>query len=155
MKTGLIPAAVDNRLKLYRSEAAQWKVDHEQAPEYPDFELLLQGGLAVYEAINHIDESWRALVLAGEEEYLQEKEDCITNLYRLWLEPWKDLLSDLKDIEATGYKVKYAEEFYRACVEVCGILTPDEKFFSGDELVELRDNAIDSLRRGECEPVEA
>jgi hypothetical protein len=34
---------------------------------------------------------------------------------------------------------------------VKGILTPDEEFFAGERLAELRDKAIDAHRRGETE----
>lgn len=156
MKTGQYPA-VKSRLKLFQGEAKQWKADHDQAVECVDldFELLLQHGISVYEAINDIDENWRARVLSGEIEYLQEDEDFLTKLYHLWLQSGEGALSDLEGFEVGGYDVKYSDDFRRACIEVSGILTSDEKFFSGDDLVAMRDEAIDSHRRGDCEPVEA
>lgn len=143
--------SVKQRLEGYVEGVEHWKVDHHFATECLDLELLLQHGISVYQAINFLDNAMREFVLTGKTEYSAENETAIADLYEWWFRPCDRILKKIDEFEARDFRVEYAEEFRGACIEVQGCFTDDEAFFSGGDLVTLRDRAIDSLKRGECE----
>lgn len=143
--------SVEQRLAGYESEVEQWKRDHDLAIECMDFELLLQHGLSVFDAINWLDESWRSRIYSKQDTYDPKSEELLQDLYQRWLLKCGDLRRELERHER-HFEVAYSDEFRAACVEVEGILSSDAAFFVGDRLVESRDQAIDAHRRGECEP---
>lgn len=144
--------SVRNRLKGYADDVQEWKSEHDRAMQCMDFELLLQHGLSLYETVNWIDETWRSRMFAKNQAFDQEMADLVEDLYKWWLRPCDVLLEELRNLER-DFSVEYAEQFRSACREVKGLLTPDDEFFSGGDLVTLRDKALDAHERGECEAV--
>lgn len=131
-------------------EGEKWKRDHDRAMECMDFELLLQHGLSIFEAINLADEKIRRLSRRGNLEYTAEIDEAITAIYRWWQTPCEKITGLLVKFENEGFEVENSEAFRSACREVSGILTEDSQFF-GDELVKTRDQAIEDHRAGLCE----
>ena len=81
-------------------------------------------------------------------EYNPSEEHEIAECYRTWLQPAEFFSSRLAEMEASGHEVKWAEQFRRAYLAAKGTQTPDVKFFVGDPLIELRDQAIDAHKGG-------
>lgn len=116
-----------------------------------DFEYKLQKGLCIYRALNRLDENLRLQALKGEIEYTAEIADGFRRIFALWHEPCGVALKSLQYFEDRGFVVENANEFRAACIEVTGMLAGDAEFFSGNALADLRDEAVESFRRGECE----
>lgn len=144
--------SVKRRIASYREDVESWKIDHEFAMRCVDFEILLQHGLFVYDLINQIDEAIRAASRKGMIEFTRDIQDSVSALYRWWLEPCDAVLQLLVRFERQGYEVDHASEFRSAVREVRGVLTPDDEFFQESDVAALRDAAIESFERGECEP---
>lgn len=100
-------------------------------------------GTAIFNALCHSDEQSR---LAG------AHDDAPYDVaVRAWLNAAEAILPHLED----GDEVTDEQSSrFKACVlEARGILTPDDQFFTGDALAELRDQAIDEHRAGQTEPM--
>lgn len=144
--------SVRHRLEDYGEQVGDWNAAQERATHCLEFELLLAHGLSLLGQVNSIDEKVRLKIFQGDVEYDARFDDLLTNFYQSWLGPRDKLLRELQSLEQEGFPVERAEEFRAACREVEGILTADDEFFTGDELVTLRDEAIDEHRAGRCEP---
>ncbi len=133
-------------IEAYINVAKGWNLDQSQAYT---FEALLQRGILCFDMVTKLDEDWRAAVLKEPTEYTKEMSDRLRNLYRIWSRPCPSVLERLTQFERAGFTVKCAEEFRSRCREAEGILTSDAEFFADDELVDLRDRAIDQHRQGQ------
>lgn len=141
---------LDRELRLYVDVSQQWKADHQEALGCYKFEDILARGVQVFGLIVNTDENWRAAICAGRIQFEEAARDEILAAFRLWLQPCDAILQHLAYFEGAGFDVKHAYDF-RSCVRECqGILTPDEQFFVDDRLVELRDEALDQHRDGNC-----
>jgi hypothetical protein len=140
----------ENRSARYEEQPERWKQDHNAAMHCFDFEGLLAFGLSLFDFINRIDEAWRIKVFRNLVPYNPTVDEGIEELYHLWLKPCDRLLVRLSELEKY-FDVAGAKEFRSACREVQGILTEDEEFFAHDQLVRLRDEAVEANRRGEVE----
>lgn len=143
--------SVRRRVRGYRKDVEKWKEEHDLAMKCWEFEMLLQHGLSVYEAINIADETWRRHVLQKNAEYDPAVSKRITQLYKRWMRPCEHVMAELEVHERHFGVVEYADQFRRACREVKGLLTDDNEFFSGEKLTRARDEAIDAHRGGQCE----
>ena len=139
---------VRDRLESYRKHSESWEVTHDEAMACFEFEGLLALGIDAFEAINRADEWLRSRVASGKAKYDAVETAKIEALYQQWMQASDVILEMLAEVEKQ-FEVCGAEEFRRCYREVQGILTPDEEFFAHDSLVKLRDEAIDSHRRGE------
>ena len=101
--------------------------------------------------MNRLDEALRLRAFRGELEYSAEIERAFLEALQWWSEPCDHALECLQYFEDQGFVVANAGEFRAACSEVRGMLAGDADFFSGDALANLRDDAKESFRRGECE----
>lgn len=146
---------VEKRIDSYHRGVEQWKIDHDDAMECLDLELILQEGLSIYDAINHFDEKWRSIVYDNPATYDREADDLIRKAYERWLTISEWILKShlIEEHQQRGFQVEYADKLRAACREVRGILADDAEFFSSERLVELRDEAVDEFRRGECQPL--
>ncbi len=143
--------SVNRRMRSYQEEVEHWETGDDLEINRLDFELLLRFGISLFETINFIDETWQLKVATEELDHSDESQNDIVQLYEWWLRPCNSLLAELKRFEDKDFVVTHAEAFRSAYREVYGILTPDEEFFSGEDLVTARDKAIDEHERGECE----
>ena len=120
-----------------------------------DVEAILRVGNAVFSFVTWIDDELSLASLKGELEELSPEalREQLHNLYRAWLRPCDAVELAVRRCEADGFEVEGAEEFRSARREAQGVLTPDAEFFRGDELVVLRDQAVEDARAGRVEPL--
>jgi hypothetical protein len=133
-------------IDLFVEISEKWKHDHEEVMASYSFENLLEKGVALFDSIVGSEERWRLKIYRGEVQYSEEGFAVYTDSVKHWLATGEQLLQSLKHFENAGFFVKHAKEFRRCLREAQGILTPDDKFFSDDPLVEERDRAIDEAR---------
>ncbi|GAB4139492.1 MAG: hypothetical protein Tsb009_08460 [Planctomycetaceae bacterium] len=115
--------------------------------------LLL--GIKQYEAINHLDESYRRLCLKSPDAWESSTEQYIVSEYRDWYSKSQKTLEMLHQLDQYDHEIvmelPHYDQFKQAVEEVAGILTPDEEFFSSEELREAGEKAISDHRNGLCE----
>lgn len=142
---------VERQLEAYDREIEQWRQNHDAAMQCRDFELLLKLGIDVYETLGRLDTAVSAAALRGERG--QADLEAVDDLYRIWLALTSAAAVELRlsEFEQAGFHVEFSKAFRTAHREVQGILTPDAEFFRGDDLADIRDDAIDSHRRGETD----
>lgn len=140
---------VRRETELYRDTSVFSMQDHIEAMACFDIQELLAKGIRAFEAICSFDEWYREGVFSGKIKYEAEHEEFVKDLYRVWSEPCKEVLSKLEKVKRDGFRPDHEEAFRACCLEVQGILTDDATFFAHNELVELRDAALDQHARGE------
>jgi hypothetical protein len=117
-------------------------------------EEILALGIFVFERIGHADELSRAAIFGGKLPYDPAQEKEIEEHYREWADIAKSCLTVLGLAEGNAIPLAGAARFRDCYHEVEGILTSDEDFFQDDALVELRDQALETHRRGESTDME-
>jgi hypothetical protein len=139
---------------LYRRGLEDWQVKHDDAMR--SYDLAHRAGYLVFAVggIERLDESIRESVLVRNEPCDEEAENFVHRLYAEWFRDAKRCLLDGEELERDGYPVKGLCALRHNVREVGGILTPDEDFFAGKDLQDLRDAAIDSHRNGHTQPLE-
>lgn len=126
----------------------QWKANHISAMACWEFQDLLLFCIEAFERINRLDEAYRVAILGKEKPYNEEEEKEIQKSYCNWLNVCKHLLDPLTKFQSK-YTVEHADRFVECVREAEGIQMDDSDFFSCDNLVQLRDTAIDEHQRGE------
>ena len=117
-------------------------------------EEILALGIFVFDRIGHTDELSKAAIFAGKLPYDPAQEKETEELYRQWADIAKTCLTLLGLAEGNAIPAAGAARFRDCYNEVQGILTPDEDFFQDDALVEVRDRALETHRRGESTDME-
>ena len=97
------------------------------------------------------DEEWNSAVARGTVEYAESDERNLFEEYRHWLHHADPLAATLKNGLEAGFSFPQTAAFQKCLEAARGVCTDDAEFFSGDELTELRDAAIESHRRGETD----
>ncbi|HEX3657148.1 MAG TPA: hypothetical protein VHV55_15150 [Pirellulales bacterium] len=158
---------VETRAGLYRQQVeSETESENDGAdavqsskPVIACFDLvdLIAQGANLFDSINRLDNDWRMLVYSKVVPYREAFERRIEKLYSNWLEASERVIVLYTKLEAEykarGFDVDLAEKLLAAIREARGTLTPDDKFFSHQKLVDLRDAAIDESRSGEAFPV--
>ena len=109
----------------------------------------LVAALELFRLIALVDDLWDAQVTAGRLAYDDSDEQELQGYYQSWLDNAEKLATEVDQSRVEALEPTHATEF-RACLrKVRDICTPDEIFFAGPELVELRDQALDALQAGE------
>jgi hypothetical protein len=139
----------EGKARIFRQESELWKRDHALAMAYYDFQDFLEFGINFFDSLTKIDEDWRLRVLKHELEYDPVVADKILGLYKMFLADCTEIERMVSLLEQTFGNVVNAAEFRSRYREARGIVTPDEQFFVGDALVNLRDAAIEENRNGE------
>lgn len=140
---------VASQTEQYVGSAGRWKADHRAAMVCYEVEETIALGNRVFDAIVAFDENWRRQVSRGELPFSPVLDSFIQALFRRWYVPCSGVLAAIENLRREGFAVKGAAEFLQRCREAEGILTPDAEFFSDDQLVQLRDEALDQHLRGE------
>jgi hypothetical protein len=109
---------------------------------------VLTLGVSLAFHIDYIDATWRKAVLGGIDEYDPAQEGQILGFHRAWLRGAEKIVPRLDRLEARNIKFEWSEPFRRLYREAKALMTPDDRFFGGDDLVGMRDDAIDSHRGG-------
>ena len=127
-----------------------WKVRHTKAMNDCDrFEKWLADMVERFQLLSKLDEMWNAAVAQGSVEYDEADEREIRDYYRQWLDKAESLSVGLRSYLDAAFTFPHTSAFQECLEAGRGVCMDDATFFSGDELVELRDDAIDSNRRGE------
>jgi hypothetical protein len=141
---------VRQSVKSYSESPLGWKpADTDDAMRCWDFEEYLEIGIVLFDAITHFDEKYRERVLEGTETWDPAIDASITEAYQWWCGPCDQVLKQLQHFEANYGTIRNAEKFRQYVREAKGILGDVSAVFDSDKLAELRDQAIDSFRRGD------
>lgn len=137
------------RLKLFEKEVEDWKAEHAEAMMCLEFESTLSLGINIYDALVQADEMIRAEVLAGTKPFDADYDQCIEDLFRWWLRPCAQVEERIQAFTMRGFAVELAGEFRKRHDEARWALLPAKDAFQNNKMVELRDAAIDAMRRGD------
>ncbi|MEX2139178.1 MAG: hypothetical protein WD894_07955 [Pirellulales bacterium] len=140
---------VASQTEQYVGSAERWKADHRSAMVCYEVEETLALGNRVFDAIVEFDENWRRQVSRGKLRFSPVLHSFIQALFERWHAPCSNVLAAIEDLRHEGFLPKGADEFQHRCREADGILTPDGDFFVGDQLIQIRDDALDQHLRGE------
>jgi hypothetical protein len=138
-------------LEAYESTPQEWKKDHEDAMICFDVQDSLAFGLLLLDQMNKLDESFRLDAFSGKvrrdacDDLFREWED----IYHKWLKASLGHLDIIASLSRRGYSIEGSERFRQAVEEVQKWMTPDNEFFSGSAMIDLRDSAVDAHARGE------
>ena len=103
---------ISNRMLAFEHGVESWTADHDLAISCMDFETLLQGSIALHEAIESLHASWRKHVRGGHAPSV-ELDRIIWNLNQRWLAKCDSIQSDIVSFESQGFDVAQAAEFRR------------------------------------------
>ncbi len=130
------------------AEAEPWKEDHDTAMTGFCIEEMVSWGNRLFRGLSEDEETWHTQVFESKVAYDAEWQENLLELFRKWLKGSERLLTQIEWLEGSGFEVRGSGEFRQNCIEARGILTDDDKFFVGEALINLRDEAIDEHRRG-------
>jgi hypothetical protein len=151
--------SVETRAEMYRrqftaeiKDAAAPPTDASSAVLCFDLADSVSQGVDLFRSINQLDEDWRLMVFGEALPYDAAFENRIGKLYRFWLDTTQAVLAAYERLATTyaarGFDMRPVEALYSAVREVAGLLTDDARFFAHDQLVDLRDAAIDAHQAG-------
>ncbi|MFO0983910.1 MAG: hypothetical protein U1E76_19675 [Planctomycetota bacterium] len=148
---------VEQQVELFRSQATEelWKRDHEEAMRVLDFEEVVAFGVACCNMIHRLDEGIRLRELRDEIPYDESRHTRVQNLYVAWLAIARSVERTITKLESSGWEISGAVEFRSCTSEVEGLLTPDDKFFAGEKLARLIDQARKDYESGHTEPMDS
>jgi hypothetical protein len=139
-----------NCVRYYNDESANLLERHAEAMDCRDCEDLLQLGIDAFHWLGRADQATRAAVYRGQAEYDPSFEVALATLYAEWLRPcvYADRWAAVQ--EKRGFHVENLDKFRQCCEEVRAIVEANAGLLvQSDAMIELRDNAIDSHRKGE------
>jgi hypothetical protein len=128
--------------------------DHDAAMKCYEIQERAAYLVFVFERISHADEEIHAENLGDSSQEAADVLKALEELYAKWYATATECLQVIERAEAEGFEVDGSDAFRRYHREARGVLTPDEEFFQGDKLVELRDEAIDANQKEDVEPPE-
>jgi len=128
--------------------AESWMEDHERVMSCFDVEDAIAYGNIIFQRLSEYDVTWHAEVFEDEIPYEEGEFNKIQQNYRDWLQVAKTWLPWIKHHEEKDYEVRGAVEFRENCRKATNLFVPDNQFFQGQKLVDLRDRAIDDHRDG-------
>ena len=142
-------SAAESTVARFAAAAEPWRSVTDLAAINGEFDAFLASAIALFDEVSAVDAEWHTAMFGGEIPWDEAEWGRVRNLYRDWAEAGRGLLPTLAALEADGRDVVGAVLFRENLNEVKGIMTPDDEFFVGDKLIELRDRAIDADLRGE------
>lgn len=111
-KVTIVFETISNRMQAFERGVESWKADHDLAMSCMDFETLLQGSIALHEAIESLHASWRKRVRSGHAPSV-EFDRVIWKLNHRWLAKCDSIHRDILGLESQGFDVEKAVEFRR------------------------------------------
>ena len=99
-------------MQAFEHGVESWKADHDVAMSCMDFETLLQGSIALHEAIELLHASWRNHVRSGHKPSI-ELDRIIWKLNQRWLAQCDSIHRDILGFESQGFDVAMAVDFRR------------------------------------------
>ena len=151
-----MPEIIKEQLDLYSHQAQRWEqAQTDEAMQVRDFEDFIALGMFWFARINHLDEQTRLEELRAGAAPDAKIHEGIVGLYRAWLDTGRGVVRVLESFKANRWEIDGAEAFRSAVREVEGILTPDDKFFTGEKLARLIDQAREDYESGHTEPMDS
>lgn len=133
--------------KVLGSRDESWKIRHITEMNRRDsFERFFAAVLERFRLIAKLDELLNAGWACGSISYDAEDERELSQYYRTWLETAEPVARELKKYRLAGFLMTGSNEFLVHLENARGICTPDEEFFAGENLEELRDAAVDAYQ---------
>jgi hypothetical protein len=152
MTNSLVLRAASDNLTLYEQYASdRGIVDHNHAMECLDCEACLQLGIDAFRWLVEADEVISCAVAKDIIEYDEKVEAEILALFRRWLAPC-EFANRWIDVQVKrGYQPDNLSEFRRCEAEVNAIVSSQDNTDRqmSDELIRMRDEALEEHRRGE------
>ena len=105
---------LSRRIRLFREEVEQWRIDHAAAMSCRDLEDTLAFGLSLCQQLTTAESRWYASVDADEFPFNEAEETTFAKLYALWLIPCDRLATEAQRLEVAGFHVERAAEFREA-----------------------------------------
>jgi hypothetical protein len=102
---------LSRRIRLFREEVEQWRLDHAAAMSCLGLEDTLAFGLSLWQQLTTAESRWYASVDAGDIPFDESEETTFAKLYALWLIPCDSLASEAQRLEAAGFHVDRANDF--------------------------------------------
>ena len=115
--------------------------------------VILRGANAVFGRILELDLEARKSALAEPIDYDPELDAAIRQLLADWHHLAGSIAPHADRARVGDDSFEDVDAFRDNLVQAGAILTPDDEFFGGDELVELQDRAIDEHLAGLTEPM--
>lgn len=114
-----IMTAAATELSLLASQietyAESWKTHHDEVKKvlWP-FEDHLAIGVSLFKMIGEQEETWRARVFRGVQDFDPGFDEGFQLIYRYWLQPCSEITQQLEQLERTYGSVRHAHEFRAA-----------------------------------------
>jgi len=148
---GMSNVTLRKHLEAYEATPEEWKKDHEDTMLCFDVQDSLTFGMLILDQMNKFDESFRLDAFAGKltPDTCAEIFRDLEAIYHKWLAASLMHLRIMDTLHHKGISVEGSERFRNAVADVLSMMTPDQEFFSGTGINELRDTALDAHARGE------
>lgn len=144
----------EREVDRYKGDVQDWKRAHDDLAErcWPWEDLAGKANL-IFGQILKLDNDVQADVLTGLIEFDPEMDQRITKVLEEWLKVSCEVFPHLAQLKQEFGHVDGADEMRRNIRQATAILTPDANYFQGDELVRLRDEAVEAYQTGQTEPL--
>lgn len=103
---------ISNRMDAFERESDSWKADHIEAMECMDFELFVQGAIAVREGIELLHERIDR-VASGDQVKAGQMRQFLWKLTQRWLSRCEDIDREARGFEERDFDVRGMVEFRR------------------------------------------
>lgn len=144
----------EREVERYRNDIEGWKENLDDlAQDCRDFEDVVAKANFVYGRLLDLDMRLQEFAFKAEGEVDLNGIGKLQVIFREWLEVSQEFLPHVLRLEEKYGSVEGGTEFRANVKEARASLTPDDRFFNGDKLAELRDAAIDDFRAGLTEPL--
>lgn len=140
---------VRRQVELCDQASESWTSDHKDAMQCHDLQEWLAILISTYDLVVRLDERWRHAVFEKLEVHDPAVDREISDLFTRWKHAATIMERRIRDFETKQFDVDHAAALRKRLHEVTSLLTPDREFFTGQALVDLRDDAIDQHRRGQ------
>jgi hypothetical protein len=138
----------------FHGDVDSWKLLHDDLQhECWLWEDLIAKGNFLFTRILDLDTDIQESVLSGADEFDPDLDCKIHKILAEWLEVACEIEPHILRLRNQYGTVDGGDELKSHIREARGILTPDNDFFAGDKLAELRDRAIEDNRAGLTEPM--
>lgn len=144
----------EREVDRYQEDVNAWKPEHD--PLNTDFwiwEDLVAKANFIFGRILELDTDIQEGVLTGKFEFDEEADVKVRDLLRQWSEVSVKVLQHVVQLEKLFGDVEGAQVLRANMKQAQSMLTPDSEFFNSEQLVELRDAAIEAHRSGQTEPL--
>ncbi len=136
----------------YQDDVNARKPEHD--PRNTDscvWEDLVAKANFLFGRILELDSDIQECVLSGKSEFDEATDSMVRDVLRQWGEVSLDVLQHVVGLENVYGDLEGAQVLRANVKQARSILTPDSEFFNSEQLVELRDAAIEAHRSGQTE----